>query len=80
MTQSNFEEENESNEIPELLDELIETNIQLVKYGQASKVKKTMSAKEVEREKRIYNVISNCGKGYTDAIDYLSAVADATKI
>ena len=38
-----------------------------------------MSAKEVEREKRIYNVVSNCGKGYTDAIDYLSAVADATK-
>ena len=57
----------------------IETNIKLLKSGQAHKMKKTMSAKEAEREERIYNVVSNCGKGYTDAIDYLSAVANATK-
>ena len=39
----------------------IETNIQLVKSGQLHKVKKTMSAKEIELEERIYNVVSNCG-------------------
>ena len=57
----------------------IETNIQHVKSGQAHLVKKTMSKHEEERESRIFNVVSNCGKGYRDAIDYLSAIADASK-
>ena len=57
----------------------IETNIQLVKSGQLHKVKKTMSKYEIEREERIYNVVSNCGLGYRNAIEYLKAIADATK-
>ena len=50
-----------------------------MKSGQAHLVKKTMSKQEIERETRIFNVVSNCGKGYRDAVEYLSAVADATK-
>ena len=61
---------------------VLENNIRMVKSGQGKKIKKIkkgMTKKEVEREERIQNVVSNCGTGYSDAEDYLAALADATK-
>ena len=61
-----------------LMKEWLKIKALIDQLSMGKKIKKTMKISEVQREQRIKSTVERCGS-FVTWIDYLSAMADATK-